>query len=52
MSKALIGAAKLLGHIRVAAGQALEMGLVDDRLVQRSVGRLVAEPVEMRVMND
>jgi len=49
--EALVRAAELLWHVRVAAGHAFEMGLVDDCLVQRPVGRLVAEPVEMWVMN-
>ena len=47
-----VGAAQLLGHVGVQLGEALDVGLVDDRLVVGDVGPAVALPVEERVDDD
>ena len=44
-----VGAALLLGDLGVQLGQALDVGLVDDRLVVRDAEVVVAVPVEERV---
>ena len=47
-----VGAAQLLGDARVGHRQALDVGLVDDRLVVRRLRRAVDAPVEVRVDDD
>jgi hypothetical protein len=47
-----VGAAQLLGNPRVGHRQALDVGLVDDRLVVRRLGRAVGPPVEERIDDD
>ena len=47
-----VGAAQLLGDPRVGHRQALDVGLVDDRLVVRRLRRAVDAPVEVRVDDD
>ena len=44
-----VGAAELLGDVRVLHGQALDVGLVDDALVVLVIGRTVEAPVEVGV---
>ncbi len=50
--QARVGAAQVLGHVGVAHGEALDVGLVDDRLVPGDAGRPVVAPVEERVDHD
>ena len=50
--EARVGAAQLLGHVGVEHGHALDVGLVDDRLVQRRARVAVVVPVEVRVGDD
>ncbi len=47
-----VGAALRLRDLRMLCGEALDVHLVDDRLVQRDVGRPVVAPVEVRVVHD
>jgi hypothetical protein len=47
-----VGPAELLGHPRVGHGQALDVGLVDDRLVVGGLRRAVHAPVEEGVDDD
>ncbi len=47
-----VGAAQLLGHPRVGHRQALDVGLVDDRLVVGDARCAVHAPVEVRVGDD
>ena len=47
-----VRAAHLLGHRRVALREALDVGLVDDRVVHPVVRRAVVAPVEERVGDD
>ena len=47
-----IGAAQIIGDVGVALGEALDVRLVDDRLVQRRTWRAVVRPVEERVVDD
>ena len=49
---ARVRAAHLLGHRRVELGEALHVGLVDDRVVHPVVRRAVVAPVEERVRHD
>ena len=49
---ARVRAAHLLGHRRVELGEALHVGLVDDRVVHPVVRRAVVAPVEERVDDD
>ena len=52
MGEAGVRAAQLLGDVRVAHREALDVRLVDDRLVQRPARRAVRRPVEVRVDDD
>ena len=47
-----VGAPELFGHVGVALGEALDVGLVDDRLVERDVGGGRRRPVEVAVGDD
>ena len=47
MSQAGVGAPQLLGDVGMALGQALDVGLVDDRLVQRTRPDGCRRPVEV-----
>ena len=49
---ALVGAAQLGRHVRVGAGEALDVHLVDDTVGHRDVQRPVAFPVETAVVGD
>ena len=49
MAQTGVGAALFLGDARVGSGHALDVGLVDDRLVVRGARRVVGTPVEERV---
>ena len=52
MREARVGAALLLGHVRMALGHALDVRLVDHRLVKWGVRPPVASPVEVGVLHD
>ena len=47
-----VGAADVLGHVFEQLGQALDVGLVDDRVVVLVLGLAVLAPVEERVDDD
>ena len=46
MRQASVGAAQLFGNVRMLLREALDVHLVDDRLVQRNLQQFVALPVE------
>ena len=52
VGQARVGAPKVLGDVGVAVGQALDVCLVDDRLVQRDARRRVRSPAELPVGDD
>ena len=52
MRHAGVGAAQLLGNVRMRLAEPFHVRLVDDRAVQRRVGRAVVAPVERRVDHD
>ena len=52
VGQARVGALLLGWHARVAGGQALDVGLVDDGLVPRRARRAVVRPVEVGVRHD
>ena len=49
---AFVGATQLGRHVRVGAGEALDVHLVDDTVGHRDVQRPVAFPVETAVVGD
>ncbi len=49
MRHAGVGAAQRLGYVRMRLAEPFHVRLVDDRAVQRGVGRAVVAPVERRV---
>src|SRR5216683_1373064 len=51
MGESGIRSAQVLRYIRMAFGEAFEMGFIDDRLMQRPVGRAIAGPIEMRMVD-
>ena len=52
MRQSRVGAAQLLGNIRMRLAETFHVRLVHDRVVQRGVGRAVEPPVERRVDHD
>src|SRR5258708_30746042 len=51
MGETGIRSAQVLRYIGMAFREAFEVGFIDDRLVQRPVGRAIAGPIEMRMVD-
>src|SRR5688572_19953712 len=52
MTEAGVGAAEVLGHAAMLRREALDVELVDDRVVQRSVGTAIVAPLEEWIDDD
>ena len=52
VGEAGVRAALVLGHFGVTGGEALDVDLVDHRIVQRDGQRAIVAPVEVRAVHD